>query len=207
MEILPCKYRHCASSHNQKKDNNLNTKKQNWQKIQLPGSLTTKEIKKKHSYRPVGGVEMGSQGREDSQQGSGWWTQRGGSWWSGWSLNRVWINWEETGERDRSCNPGLQRGEIKPQTSDWKCPWGWGDSRRDSQSHKRGRWRDQQGPRVCTSPPTREPAPEGPNLIVGSREWLKPSGEWSRRHCSLSAPPPRTASQCSHQHDPAPENT
>ena len=28
---------------------------------------------------------------------------------------------------------------------------------------------DPQGPRVCTGPPTREPAPEGPNLIVGSR--------------------------------------
>ena len=28
---------------------------------------------------------------------------------------------------------------------------------------------DPQGPRACTSPPTRESAPEGPNLIVGSR--------------------------------------
>ena len=27
--------------------------------------LTIKELKKKHSSRPVGGVEMGSQGRED----------------------------------------------------------------------------------------------------------------------------------------------
>ena len=52
--------------HNQKKDNNnLKTKnKQNRQKIELYGSPTTKEIKKKHSSRPVGRTETGSQGRE-----------------------------------------------------------------------------------------------------------------------------------------------
>ena len=38
---------------------------QNCQKIKLYGSPTTKELKKKHSSRPVGGAEMGSQGGED----------------------------------------------------------------------------------------------------------------------------------------------
>ena len=33
------------------------------------GSPKTKELKKKHSFRPVGGAEMGSQGGEDSGQG------------------------------------------------------------------------------------------------------------------------------------------
>ena len=33
---------------------------QNYQKIKLHGTLTTKELKKKHSSRLVGGVEMGS---------------------------------------------------------------------------------------------------------------------------------------------------
>ena len=33
---------------------------QNYQKIKLYGSPTTKESKKKHSSRPVGGAEMGS---------------------------------------------------------------------------------------------------------------------------------------------------
>ena len=47
--------------HNQKKDNKFKNKNnQNCQKIELYGSPTTKEIKKKHSSRPVGGVEMGS---------------------------------------------------------------------------------------------------------------------------------------------------
>ena len=54
---------HCAFSHNQKKDNNnLKTQNnQNWQKIELYRSLTTKELKKTHSSRPVGGADIGSQ--------------------------------------------------------------------------------------------------------------------------------------------------
>ena len=48
--------------HNQKKDNNnLKTKNyQNLQKIELYRSPTTKEIKKKHSSRLVGGAQKGS---------------------------------------------------------------------------------------------------------------------------------------------------
>ena len=56
---------------------NLKTKNnQNCQKIELYGSLTTKELKK-HSFRPVGGAETGSQGGEDSQQDGGWRTRVG----------------------------------------------------------------------------------------------------------------------------------
>ena len=45
---------------------NLKTKNnQNCQKIELYGSLTTKELKKKHSFRLVGGAKTGSQDRED----------------------------------------------------------------------------------------------------------------------------------------------
>ena len=57
---------------------NLKTKtNQNCQNIELYGSLTTKELKKKHSSRPVGGAEMSSQLGEDSQQSSGWRTGTG----------------------------------------------------------------------------------------------------------------------------------
>ena len=46
---------------------NLKTKNnQKYQKIELYGSLTTNELKKKHSSRPEGGVA------EDTQQGGGW---------------------------------------------------------------------------------------------------------------------------------------
>ena len=62
-------------------------KTQNFQKVKLYGSPTTKELKEKHSFRLVGGVETGSQGREDWQGDSGWWT--------GWSHICMQINWEE----------------------------------------------------------------------------------------------------------------
>ena len=52
---------------------NLKTKNiHNCQKIELYRSPTTKELKKKHSPRLVGRVEMGSQGGGNSQQGGGW---------------------------------------------------------------------------------------------------------------------------------------
>ena len=55
--------RHTVPPHTTKRrtTTNLKTKNnQNCQKIKVYGSLTTKEIKKKHSSRPVGGTEMGS---------------------------------------------------------------------------------------------------------------------------------------------------
>ena len=69
---------------------------QNCQKIELYGSLTIKKLKKKHSFRLVGGVEMGSLGREDVWQGSDWRTK-----WARWQLED-WVvphlcanSWEE----------------------------------------------------------------------------------------------------------------
>ena len=55
---------------------NLKTKNnQNFQKIKLYGSPTTKELKKKHSFRLVGGVEKDIHLIEDTQQGGGWQTR------------------------------------------------------------------------------------------------------------------------------------
>ena len=65
---------------------------QNCQKIKLYGSLTTKELKKKHSSRLVGGVETG---REDSRQGGSWQNGRDGGWQTRWSHICVQINHEE----------------------------------------------------------------------------------------------------------------
>ena len=111
------------------------------------------------------------------------------------------------GEWSRPYNPGLQCREIKPQPLIENSCGGWGSTRRNSQSHRRVRWRDPQGPRACTSPPTWDSAPEGPNLIVGSRGSNWNPAEWSKCHCSLSAPPPHTVSQCSDQHYPPQVNT
>ena len=56
-----------------KRITNLKTKNnQNCQKIKLYGSSTTKELKKKHPSRLVGGVETGSHGRKDVRQSRGW---------------------------------------------------------------------------------------------------------------------------------------
>ena len=59
-----------------------NKKQPEPKKIELYGSPTTQEIKKKHSSRPVGGAETSTLGRKDSQQGSRWWTQPGGGLWN-----------------------------------------------------------------------------------------------------------------------------
>ena len=56
-----------------KRTTNLKTKNnQDCQKTELYGSLITKELKKKHSSTPVGGMEIGSHGGEDSLQDGSW---------------------------------------------------------------------------------------------------------------------------------------
>ena len=80
---------------------------QNCEKMELYISPTTKELKKKHSFRLVGGVEMGSWSGEDTWQGgvgggSGlvrWQLvdqcRQGGGWQTRQSHICVQINWEE----------------------------------------------------------------------------------------------------------------
>ena len=66
---------------------NLKTKNnQNCQKIELYGSPTTKELKKKYSFRLVGGVGNGQPGqRERGKVGAGGLGGRGGRWQTEWS--------------------------------------------------------------------------------------------------------------------------
>ena len=55
--------RHAVPAHTTKRRTTANIKtknNQNCQKIELYGSPTTEELKKKYSCRPVGGAEMGS---------------------------------------------------------------------------------------------------------------------------------------------------
>ena len=63
---------------------NKQTNKQNCKKIELYESQTTVALKKKHSFRLVGGREMGRQGGEDMLQGGSWQ-----------SHICIWKNWEE----------------------------------------------------------------------------------------------------------------
>ena len=65
---------------------NLKTKyNQNCQKTELYGSLMNKELKKKDSFRLVGGEETGRQGGEDAWQGGGWRTRQVRLWLRGWN--------------------------------------------------------------------------------------------------------------------------
>ena len=58
-----------ACTTKRKKPTNLKTKNNhNFQKMELYGSLTNKQLKKKHSFRLVGGAETGSGDREDVWQ-------------------------------------------------------------------------------------------------------------------------------------------
>ena len=76
--------------------------------MELCGSPITEELREEHSPRVEGGVEIGSWGREDMQQGD--------SWRSKWSHICMQINKEEQlgNETDHTIQ-GSSMGEIKPQ--------------------------------------------------------------------------------------------
>ena len=64
-----------------RKTTNLKTKNnQNCQKFELYGSPTIKELKKKDSFRLVGGAEMDRWGRDDPWQGGSWRTRQTRQW-------------------------------------------------------------------------------------------------------------------------------
>ena len=72
-----------------------------------------KELKKKHSFRLVGGVETGSQSREDAWQG--------GDWRTGQSHIHMQINMEEQlGSETENATQGSSMGKESLKTSDCK---------------------------------------------------------------------------------------
>ena len=90
---------------------NVKTKNnQNCQNIELYGSPTTKELKKKHSFRLVGEVEMGWGGK-DLWQGGGWWGGQGGGWWTGQSHICMQITGRTTGSETHSATNGFSAGK------------------------------------------------------------------------------------------------
>ena len=137
---------------------------QNCQKIELYGSLTTRNLKK-CSSRLIGGTETGSQGGDGlGRRGCGWWMGQTRS------HTRVWINWEKQlgSETDHTTQGSKAQGNKASKPVAVNASGGCG-SRRNSQTHRRDCWRGPLGPRMYTNPPTWESAPEGLNLLVGSR--------------------------------------
>ena len=76
------------------------------------GSLTTKEIKKKHSSRPAGGAERtcskAAAGGPSEVEDCG----------AGWAKLQLASKAAAGGPGDRPRNPEFQLGEIKPETTD-----------------------------------------------------------------------------------------
>ena len=130
-------------------------------------SPTTKEIKKKHSSRPIGGAERGSQAERTQGKAAAGGPSKVADCGGGWAKLQLAGEAAAGGPGDRPHNPGLQHEEKRNKTSKYKTCGGCG-SRRHSKPHKRVCWRYPQGPRTYTKPPTWESAPEGPNLLVGS---------------------------------------
>ena len=101
-----------------------------------------------------------------------------------------------TGERDRLCNPGFQHRKKEASKPLAVKTHGGCSSRRNSQPQQRACWRDQQGPRMYTNPPTQESAPEGPKLLVDSvRSDYKPAESEASSIVPSLTPPPQTVLQ------------
>ena len=116
-------------------------------------------------------------------QGSDWQTRWWGSgWWMGQS--HIWVlisQGEQLGiETDYATKAS--------KTLAVKTYGGWAGER-NSQSHRRVCWRDPQGPRTYTSPPTWESAPEREQSTCRNQgKWLKAVLQPSTQHYSLSDP-------------------
>ena len=106
--------------HNQKNDNNnLKTKNnQNRQKIELYGSPTIKEIKKKHSSRLVGGTEMGSRVERSCGKVVAGGPSEVVDCEAGWTKLQLASEAAAGGPGNRPRNPEFQHGGKKPQTTD-----------------------------------------------------------------------------------------
>ena len=143
------RWTHCASSHNQKKDNN---KFKNKKQPELTENRTVwksdNQGVKEETFIQTGrrGGDR-QQGREDSWQGCGWVPAR-------WRLaqwvvpHSVQINQEEQLGSETDQQPRVPAGGNKASNPLTEKTCGGRGSRRNSQPHRRVRWRDPQGPRT-----------------------------------------------------------
>ena len=82
------------------------------------GSPTTKEIKKKHSSRLVGGAERGSQAERTQGKAAAGGPSKVADCGGGWAKLQLAGEAAAGGPGDRPHNPEVQLWEIKPQTTD-----------------------------------------------------------------------------------------
>ena len=166
-------------------------KTQNWQKIEPYGSLATKEIKKKHSSRPVGGVETGSWAERTHGKAVAGGPSKVADCGAGWAELQLAREAAAGGPGDRPHNPEFQRGEIKSQTTDWKHLWGLRHQREKLPASQESSLERPTGSKNMHKPTHSRISTRRAKFDCGEwREWLKTGREWSKRHCSLSDPSP-----------------
>ena len=142
--------------YNQKKDNN---KFKNKKQPELPANQTVWKSNNQ-GVKEETFIQTSRKGRGGSRQGAGWRT--------GHSHIHVQINWRNNWGARQTAQPRVpvQENKAAKSLTENTCEGygGW----RNSQPHRRVHCRDPQGPGTYTNPPTRESAPEVPNLIVSS---------------------------------------
>ena len=110
--------------------------------------------------------------------------QQGGGWRTGWARQQL-VDCRgnptstfrqapgKARELDRPQNPGFSTKDSKPLDMEKICgDFGGGT---DTQPHRRVHWRDPQGPKTCTNPPTCKSATKGHKPLAGiegsDRKW------------------------------------
>ena len=93
---------------------------------------------------------------------------KAGGWRTRWSHIYIQINWEEQLGSKTDLTAQGSRWGIKASKPLTVKTYGGCSSEINSQPHRRAHWRDPQGPRMYTNPPTQGSTPEGPTLLVGS---------------------------------------
>ena len=86
--------------------------------MELHGSSTPKDIKKKHSPRPVGGAETGSGAERTCSKAEAGGLSKVVDCGAGWAKLQLAGEAAAGGPGDRPHNPEFQGREIKPQTTD-----------------------------------------------------------------------------------------
>ena len=80
--------------------------------------MTTKELKKTHSSRLVGGAEMSSQAERTPSKTVAGGLREEADYGAGRSKRQLAGKAAAGGPSNTPCNPGLQHREVKPQTTD-----------------------------------------------------------------------------------------
>ena len=120
------------------------------------GSPTPKELKEETLIQTSRRGGDGPLDGEDLWQDSGWRTQRGARLWS--RAGKAAAGGLATARKTQG--PSVGKLSLKPLAEN-TCG-GWGGSRKKSQPHRRIPWRDPQGPRMYTNPPTWNQHQKGP---------------------------------------------